>query len=499
MPLVKYETLQKRVKEYESTLLTTKEEYTGTASIKWSCSCGIEDETSYKTFVRWTGKCLKCRKKNYKQPVRKGRESKYTYEFISEIYEKAGCSLLTSREEYIGPKKPVMWRCSCGRDQKSSFDSFNNTKRCRKCGIQEFKGVSYESFGKLLQEHGWSMLGSKDKYKNTKTLMKVKSKDGIETYTTYNRFHQGHRSKKEADDSFRNSQEKVEREFKKHGFVLLDEYTNKKTPMLYICQCDREAYMAYENLLKNKVGCRKCAIEKWHKNSSKLKKYEMPSGKIVEVQGYEPFCLDELLNNRGIPEDDIVVEFDKVPVIEYLWKGGTRYYYPDVFIPSQNKIIEVKSTYTYSLAPEKNEVKWETVAEQGYKMECLFYDPKGKLLESRVYTPDYCIIFHEIWEEDYPKSKKYPCFCSFDSTQCDMISSGPLDKCCWCSDKRTEKEMKDPKLYIDNVGYLKPLKYGVKYPRDIYYCPKCKETKKTSRELYDRLIEKTKHISFDSD
>nr|QBK85817.1 MAG: restriction endonuclease [Marseillevirus LCMAC101] len=243
--------------------------------------------------------------------------------------------------------------------------------------------------------------------------MKVKTDTGEVTKTSYNRFHQGHRSKKDADDAMRNSQKKVERAFREKGFILKDTYVNKSKLLKFICTCGREAYMAYENVTKNKVGCGQCSRDKWHSTFKKamkakygvehasqnpelfkkqqesafgLKKYKMPSGKIVEVQGYEPFCLDDLLRQRKIAENDIVVGFDCVPVIKYPWKDGLRYYYPDVYIPSQNRIIEVKSTYTYSLDPERNEVKWKTVADQGYEMECLFYNEKGKLLERRVIT-----------------------------------------------------------------------------------------------------------------
>ena len=100
------------------------------------------------------------------------------------------------------------------------------------------------------------------------------------------------------------------------------------------------------------------------------------------------------------------------------------------------------------------------------------------------------------------KSKsKEPCFCSPNpkSDQCDMINQGSLDKCCWCSDVRTPEEIKDPNLYIDNVGYVNPLKFGVKYPKDIGYCPKCKKTKVSSRELYDRIVSKTKSYHSESE
>ncbi len=102
-----------------------------------------------------------------------------------------------------------------------------------------------------------------------------------------------------------------------------------------------------------------------------------------------------------------------------------------------------------------------------------------------------------------PRSKrkaKDPCFCGDSKvTQCDMMSKGSLDKCCWCSDIRTAEEIKDPNLYIDNVGYVNPLKFGVKYPKDIGYCPKCKKTKISSVELYNQIVSKTKSCRSDSD
>jgi len=136
-------------------------------------------------------------------------------------------------------------------------------------------------------------------------------------------------------------------------------------------------------------------LQRLQKNAYKLKKYEMPSGKIVEVQGFEPFCLNDLLHKRYIPEDEIVVDVKNIPVIPYYWDDNMRSYHPDVYIPSQNRIIEVKSFYIYNLHPEKNNAKWEATAKKGYKMECLFYSAKGEVLERRIYTPDECFIFND--------------------------------------------------------------------------------------------------------
>ena len=114
--------------------------------------------------------------------------------------------------------------------------------------------------------------------------------------------------------------------------------------------------------------------------------YILPSGKIITYQGYEYFCLDELLENEGISEEDIVTphyQNEKLPKIWY-WDEETkkeRRYYPDFYIQSLNKIIEVKCRYTYE--DEKffriNNLKAQACKKAGYNFEFRIYDRKGKL------------------------------------------------------------------------------------------------------------------------
>jgi hypothetical protein len=86
--------------------------------------------------------------------------------------------------------------------------------------------------------------------------------------------------------------------------------------------------------------------EKTSKSSYLWKDYKLPSGKIIQVQGYEPFALDELV--KIFKEDEINTKKTDVPEIWWHDKNGKkRKYYVDIFIPSQNKCIEVKSPYTY--------------------------------------------------------------------------------------------------------------------------------------------------------
>ena len=51
-------------------------------------------------------------------------------------------------------------------------------------------------------------------------------------------------------------------------------------------------------------------------------------------------------------------------------------YYADIYIKSENKIIEVKSDYTMEKDYDKNMTKWESCVEQGYEFEFWIYDNK---------------------------------------------------------------------------------------------------------------------------
>jgi hypothetical protein len=48
-------------------------------------------------------------------------------------------------------------------------------------------------------------------------------------------------------------------------------------------------------------------------------------------------------------------------------------------IKSQNKLIEVKSSWTYKLHEETNILKWKASCEKGYVHEFWIFTPKGDL------------------------------------------------------------------------------------------------------------------------
>lgn len=117
--------------------------------------------------------------------------------------------------------------------------------------------------------------------------------------------------------------------------------------------------------------------EKHSKAAYKIKDFILPSGNIIKVQGYEPWALTELLDLESINEDDIVTDKRKVPEIWYTNIDNKRCrYYVDIYIPSQNRCIEVKSTWTAEKKKDCIFLKQQAVKNAGYDCEIWVYNDK---------------------------------------------------------------------------------------------------------------------------
>lgn len=124
--------------------------------------------------------------------------------------------------------------------------------------------------------------------------------------------------------------------------------------------------------------------EKQFLNSRKFKNYYFPSGKLINIQGFEDKALDILLNRYK--EDDIETgrkEITKlVGIFMYNLEGINRRYFPDIYIKSINTIIEVKSEYTFSQDSVKNNLKKLSVENKNINFEYMIFSNDGKKLIS---------------------------------------------------------------------------------------------------------------------
>lgn len=118
--------------------------------------------------------------------------------------------------------------------------------------------------------------------------------------------------------------------------------------------------------------------EKNSKKSYYKKEYYLPSGKELIIQGYEHFALDELIGIENIDESDIVTGVKNVPTIWYEDVTGKKHrHYVDIYIPSQKRCIEVKSTWTVEKKKDSVFLKQNAGKQLGYAYEIWVYDHKG--------------------------------------------------------------------------------------------------------------------------
>ena len=119
------------------------------------------------------------------------------------------------------------------------------------------------------------------------------------------------------------------------------------------------------------------------------KLYTFPSGRIEYVQGYEPTCIDHLLEQYE--ENDLIVNCTEIPPVWY--NNPTRdnqisRYYPDAYIISINAMIEVKSTYTLTKEIDKNKAKFSAVTKLGFSLHLYVYNDKKELVCKQMYNSD---------------------------------------------------------------------------------------------------------------
>jgi hypothetical protein len=118
--------------------------------------------------------------------------------------------------------------------------------------------------------------------------------------------------------------------------------------------------------------------EKASKSKFNCKEYTLPSGNIIKYQGYEKFAYDELLKEEKIDENDIITGVKNVPTIWYEFNNKKCRHFVDIYIKTQNRCIEVKSSWTITRKPEKIFAKMNKAIELGYNYEIWVFSEKGE-------------------------------------------------------------------------------------------------------------------------
>jgi hypothetical protein len=262
-----------------------------------------------------------------------------------------------------------------GVKRASQLDKYK--KMAENTSLERY-GVRYASQLKNIQLNAQNTCINRYGVKNAIQLEKFKNKRELTSFKRY-----GVKNAIQLE-KFKNKRELTS--FKRYGVknaIQLEKFKNKrikncleKYRVEHPFQLESVKNKTIQTCLK-RYGVEHIAQAKFAINCFKFKKYTYPCGLVVSVQGYEHFALNDLIT-EGYTSSDIVTCRSKVPDIWYSDNNGKKHrYFVDIYLPNLNKMIEVKSDYTFNKHLENVLLKANECVNQGYLYEIWIYDYKG--------------------------------------------------------------------------------------------------------------------------
>jgi len=280
---------------------------------------------------------------------------RFTKDFLHNICCKYNITLLRSyNDNELGAQKFIDFKCiNCNANTSKRFEYIEKyTPICHTCSDYEGRKTLKNT---IILRYGVENISQSEQIKNKKKETTLKNY-GVE-----------HNSK-----SLIIKKKKVDTCLKNNGVEYPQQSKRIKSKSKQTCLQNYGVEHPMQNEKIMEIVSKKCY---------KQKTYIYPSGKEIQCQGYEPFALDELVKN--INEDDILTGCKNVPTIWYYDTNGKEHrHYVDIFIPNQNKCIEVKSTWTLKKTKSNIFEKQEAGKKLGYEYEIWVYDAKGNRVET---------------------------------------------------------------------------------------------------------------------
>jgi hypothetical protein len=315
--------------------------------IKFICGCGKGGEKGLRCMNMYSGaKCKFCSKKIQIEKAKESFMEKYGCDHPNKNKDFREKTKKTNLEkygsEYTFQNKEIREKIKKTMNQKYGCDTPTQNKDI----MNKVKETNLEKYGSTCSAQGKDI---KEKIKKT-ILKKFGVENSLQSTKVREKYKETMINKYGVEHNF------------KHGKL------REKRKTTFITK------YGVEHPAQNPE-----VMERTQKNAKKYKEFKMPSGAIRKVQGYEPFALTTLL--QTYTEDQIKTDRKDVPRVEYEVEGKKRFYFPDIFLPHENKIIEVKSTWTYKCKADNVNQKAEACSEKGYVFEFWVYNAKGERVE----------------------------------------------------------------------------------------------------------------------
>lgn len=165
------------------------EEYINNSTkMSYICSCGCESMINLKNFKKGR-RCRKCGNRKISES-----NVKFSYKEIFDLFKDEGCVLL--EKEYKHCKNKMNYICSCGNEDKITFESFSEGIRCKKCWVDKIKNrlkFPYDKVKKYFEKNSCVLL--EKEYINARHPMKYICSCGEKSMISFYRFRQGGRCK----------------------------------------------------------------------------------------------------------------------------------------------------------------------------------------------------------------------------------------------------------------------------------------------------------------
>jgi hypothetical protein len=383
--------------------------------LEYICKCGRERTITYSNFTKNTSGCNGCTRR-------------WTIAEVEDFFEDAGCDIVDlCTEEFVLNSTGIYYICICGMDHFSSWKSFKKGARCPECTVKRIKETCMKKYGvdnaskseeikaKIVQtmrerydvDYATQVVEFMERNKQTN----LNNHGGVHNLATpeIRKLSVDAYTQKYGDKFGRvkEHQDKATKvclqKFGTKRYIGSDHY--KQRMMMDHGQEYFANSEAFYTIMIKRYGVKHALqnaelFDKMVKSSFSLKEYILPSGEVCMVQGYEPYALRDILvkdiDDKHIQEDDIKTGSKNVPFLEYYTDDGTYHkYFPDIYIPSLNMIIEIKSTYTLLLDYEKNLAKFTAGFSSEYIFEVWIYDNKGERVDQITYISDILFAYDE--------------------------------------------------------------------------------------------------------
>ena len=128
-----------------------------------------------------------------------------------------------------------------------------------------------------------------------------------------------------------------------------------------------------------RIAGKGCPVCSFYTRGWKRKRVKRQGTVFSNLMGYEPQALDYILENNLASVKEIKIGKD-VPRIKYSYRNTSKTYFPDMYIPTQNRIIEVKSIWTLIMSGyvfKQIKAKRQATVLDGFRFSLLVMDRRG--------------------------------------------------------------------------------------------------------------------------